>query len=306
MAEFELTILGCGSATPSMRHLPACQAIEYRGKLMLIDCGEGAQLSLRRWHIKFSRLTDVFISHLHGDHFLGLPGLLSTLSLHDKGGRVRVHIFREGAELLKQTLALVSHDLPFEIEYCIIDPALDEQIVYEDKALTVRAFRLYHSLPCVGFRFDEKPKPRHLDGELARYLQIPIKQLAAIKAGADFVKPDGTIIPNSHLTKPADPSDSYAYCSDTMFNPKVAEAVKGVKTLYHEATYAGAYMVQKARQRGHSTAAQAAEIARMAGAELLILGHYSQRYEDAEQHLTEARAIFPNTTAAEEGMRIEL
>lgn len=307
MAEFELTILGCGSATPSMRHNPACQAIEHRGKLMLIDCGEGAQLSLRRWHVKFSRLTDVFISHLHGDHFLGLPGLLSTLSLHDKGGRVRVHIFREGAELLKQIMALVSHDLPFEIEYCIIDPALDTQVLFEDKGLTVTAFRLYHrNMPCVGFRFDEKPKPRHINGEMVRFLQIPVSMLPAIKEGADFVREDGTVIPNDRLTGPADPSGSYAYCSDTVFCPAVAEAVKGVKTLYHEATYAGPDMRTLARQRGHSTAAEAAEIARMAGAERLILGHYSKRYENEDIHLAEARAIFPNTIAADEGMRIEL
>lgn len=306
MAQFDLTILGCGSATPSLLHMPACQAIEHRGKLMLIDCGEGAQLSLRRYHIKFTRLTDIFISHLHGDHFLGLPGLLSTLSLHDKGGRVRVHIFREGAELLEHTLKLVAHELPYEIEYCIMDPNLDSQVVFEDKGLLVTAFRLYHTLPCVGFRFDEKPKPRHLDGEMARFLNIPVKELAAIKDGADFIKPDGTVIPNSRLTRPADPSGSYAYCSDTTFHPSVAEAVRGVKTLYHEATYTGAEMTEKAHQRGHSTAAEAAQIAKMAGAERLILGHYSKRYNDVTLHLEEARAIFPNTIAAQEGMHIEL
>lgn len=273
---------------------------------MLIDCGEGAQLSLRRWHMKFSRLTDVFISHLHGDHFLGLPGLLSTLSLHDKGGRVRVHIFEEGADLLRRTMALVSHDLPYEIEYDIIKPSKDSQILFEDKGLTVTAFPLYHRTPCVGFRFDEKTKPRHLDGEMAKFLQIPVSQLAAIKAGADFIREDGTVVPNERITRPADPSGSYAYCSDTMFNPAVAEAVRGVKTLYHEATYTGPDMQTLAAQRGHSTAAQAAEIARLADAERLIIGHYSKRYENAEQHLAEARAIFPNTIAADEGMRIEL
>ena len=304
MADFKVFVLGCGSAKPSVRHLPSCQAIEYRGKLMLVDCGEGAQLSICRQHLNFSRLTDVFISHLHGDHLLGLPGLLSTLSLHGKGGKVRVHIFETGARLMHEILSTVGHETCFEIEYDILDPN-GTHVIYEDNALTVKSFPLYHSVPCVGFRFDEKPKPRHLRGDMAKFLEIPVRELAGIKAGADFVRADGTVFTNDRLTTPADPSASYAYCSDTMFNPAVAESVRGVDLLYHEATY-GDELAVKGAERGHSTASEAAEIARLAGAKRLLIGHYSSRYNDTDELLQQARAVFPDTIAATEGMKIDL
>lgn len=304
MADFKVFVLGCGSAKPSVRHLPSCQAIEYRGKLMLVDCGEGAQLSICRQHLNFSRLTDVFISHLHGDHLLGLPGLLSTLSLHGKGGKVRVHIFEKGARLMHEILSTVGHETSFEIEYDILDPN-GTHVIYEDNALTVKSFPLHHSVPCVGFRFDEKPKPRHLRGDMAKFLEIPVRELAGIKAGADFVRADGTVFTNDRLTTPADPSASYAYCSDTMFNPAVAESVRGVDLLYHEATY-GDELAVKGAERGHSTASEAAEIARMAGAKRLLIGHYSSRYNDTDELLQQARAVFPDTIAATEGMKIDL
>ena len=304
MADFKVFVLGCGSAKPSVRHLPSCQAIEYRGKLMLVDCGEGAQLSICRQHLNFSRLTDVFISHLHGDHLLGLPGLLSTLSLHGKGGKVRVHIFEKGARLMHEILSTVGHETSFEIEYDILDPN-GTHVIYEDNALTVKSFPLYHSVPCLGFRFDEKPKPRHLRGDMEKFLEIPVRELAGIKAGADFVRADGTVFTNDRLTTPADPSASYAYCSDTMFNPAVAESVRGVDLLYHEATY-GDELAVKGAERGHSTASEAAEIARLAGAKRLLIGHYSSRYNDTVELLQQARAVFPDTIAATEGMKIDL
>ncbi len=303
MSDFNIHILGCGSATPSIRHLPACQAVEYRGRLMLIDCGEGAQLSIRKQRLKFSRLTDVFISHLHGDHFLGLPGLLSTLSLHEIGGCVRVHIFEQGAELLDKIMRIVCHETTFKIEYDILNP--EGGTIVDDDALTISTFPLYHGVPCVGFRFDEKPKQRHLRGDMIKFFNVPIRNIAAIKAGEDFITDDGTVIENKRLTTDADPSLSYAYCSDTMFDTRVAESVRGVHTLYHEATYVGDLEAQ-ARRRAHSTARQAAEIARLAEAKQLILGHYSKRYFDMEQHLAEAKQVFENTIAADEGMKIAL
>jgi ribonuclease Z len=270
---------------------------------MLIDCGEGAQLSIRKQRLKFSRITDVFISHLHGDHILGLPGLLSTLSLHEVGGCVRVHVFEDGAKLLDQIMRVVCHETTFKIEYDIISP--DGGVLIDDDSLTVRSFPLYHGVPCVGFRFDEKPKLRHLRGDMVKFFNVPIRELANIKAGKDFVTDDGRVIENARLTTDADPSMSYAYCSDTMFDTRVAESVRGVHTLYHEATYVSD-LEQQARRRAHSTARQAAEIAKMAGAKQLILGHYSKRYNDMEQHVNEARAVFENTIAGDEGMVIAL
>lgn len=301
MSEFVVDILGCGAATPSTRHLPACQAIEYKGRVMMVDCGESAQLSLRRNSIKFSRINHVFISHLHGDHLLGLPGLLSTLSLHELDGTVHVHIFEQGARMLQHVLDVVSHNPTINIIYDIIDPT--GGVILDDRSLRVTAFPLYHTAPCVGFRFDEKPKLRHLRGDMVRFLNIPVSKLAEIKAGADYVAPDGRVFENARLTTDADHSGSYAYCSDTVFNPAVARAVEGVDVLYHEATY-GSDLEKCAGARGHSTPAQAAEIARMAGVGKLVLGHFSKRYPDSQVLLDEARAIFPNTVAADEGMKI--
>lgn len=286
-----------------MRHLPSCQAIEYRGRVMLVDCGEGAQLSFRKQRLKFSRITDIFISHLHGDHFLGLPGLLSTLALHEKGGTLTVHIFEQGADVIRRTLDVVCHELTYDLRFNILSP--EGGLILDDKNLTVSAFPLEHRVPCVGFRFDEKPKGRHMRGDMIEYLHIPIHEIQAIRNGANYVTPEGEVIVNERLTTPADPSVSYAYCSDTMFSPRVAEHVHNVTLLYHEATYTDE-LRSKARERGHSTATQAAEIARMAEAGTLLLGHYSKRYDDTERHLAEAREIFPNTLAADEGMKIEL
>lgn len=283
--------------------MPSCQVVDFRDKLLMIDCGEGTQLSMRRQRLKFSRLRHIFISHLHGDHCLGLPGLLSTLALHGLTGDVDVYTFAEGVEILGRMADYFCRERPYTLRFNVITP--QSGIIYEDHALTVETFPLYHRIPCAGFIMREKPKLRHLRGDMVKYLQIPVSQLPGIKAGLDYVKPDGTVVPNSHITTPADPSLSYAYCSDTMYDQRVAEAVEGVDVIYHEATYVDADTA-KAHARGHSTASEAARIARDAGARLLVLGHYSKSYNDENRHLAEARAIFPNTIAADEGMRIDL
>lgn len=305
MAKFQVNILGCGSATPSARHQPSCQVVDFRDKLFMIDCGEGAQSWFRRMGLKFSRLGHIFISHLHGDHVFGLPGLLSTMSLHDVQGTVTIHIFKEGAELLKSWMDFFNRQSSFEIIYDIIEPG-ERRVIYEDSGLTVETFPLYHRIPCTGFIFREKPKARHLRGDMVKFFGIPVSQLQAIKNGADYVKPDGTVVPNDRLTTPADPSVSYAYCSDTMYDKRVARDVAGVDTIYHEATYHSS-LEATARERGHSTSLQAAVTARDAGASRLIIGHFSKRYVQGEQPLLEeAVAVFPSTVLANEGLRIDL
>lgn len=303
MSDFKVNILGCGSATPSLRHLPSCQVVDYRDKLMMIDCGEGAQLGMRRMRLKYSRLNNIFISHLHGDHCLGLPGLISTLSLHDIEGSVTVHTFAEGAEIFSKIVDFFCRERSFKLKFNVIKQ--EQAIVYEDKSLIVETFPLYHRIPCVGYLFREKPKLRHLNREMVDFFKVPIALRHSIKEGADFVTENGTIIPNARLTTPAEPSLSYAYCSDTVYNPRVAEAVKGVDVIYHEATYDDSCL-QKAHQRGHSTAGEAAKIAADAGAKLLILGHFSKSYNSEEQHLADAKKIFPNTIAANEGLTVDI
>lgn len=305
MAKFRVNILGCGSATPSARHQPSCQVIDFRDKLFMIDCGEGAQTAFRKMGLKFNRLSHIFISHLHGDHVFGLPGLLSTMGLHQTGGAVTIHVFKEGAKILKQVTDYFCRQSPFEIIYDELTPG-ERKVIYEDNGITVRTFPLYHRIDCTGFVFEEKPKPRHLIGEMVKFHNIPVARLNDIKNGADFVTENGVVIPNAALTTAPDPQMSYAYCSDTMPNAKIAEDISGVNTVYHEATYDHS-LAALARERGHSTSVQAAETARDAGAKQLIIGHFSKRYVEGEQLLLEqAKEIFPNTVLANEGLRMDL
>lgn len=304
MAKFQIDILGCGSATPTDRHMPSCQVVNFRDSLYMIDCGEGAQLQFRRMRLKFSRLNHIFISHLHGDHFLGLPGLLSTLALHDTGGTITIHTFREGIDILRKIMKVFCRDTSFDIVYDEIEPT--RGIILDEKALTVETFPLYHRVPTVGFLFREKPKKRHLRADMIKFHNIPIAQLPHIKDGADFITPEGKVIPNALLTTDAEPAISYAYCSDTMFKPAVAEDIAGVDTVYHESTYLSDNE-HKAAPRGHSTAAQAGRIATMAAARRLILGHYSQAYDDDASFAAEAATTFSGTIIpATEGLRVDL
>jgi ribonuclease Z len=241
---------------------------------------------------------------LHGDHCFGLTGLLSTLALHDKGSAVTIHIFPEGAEYFKRSLDFFCGDTPFKIEFNII-PHGHRGIIYEDDALTVEAFPLYHRIACSGFIFREKPKLHHIRPDMIDFYKVPVRELGAIRAGADFVTADGVVVSNHRLTTPAEPSVSYAFCSDTMFDERVARSVEGVDVLYHEATYDDANS-HNARPRGHSTAREAGRIARMAGVKRLVLGHFSKRYLTEETLLHEALEEFPDVTIANEGMKIEL
>lgn len=304
MSEFKVHVLGCGSATPSLRHMPSCQVVEYRRQLLMVDCGEGAQLSMRKQGLKFSHLNHVFLSHLHGDHCLGLPGLLSTLALHDVGGSVTVHTFEEGARLLGELMDFFCRERSYELKFNIIDPTR-RQLLADLGGLTVESFPLRHRVADVGFLFREKAKPRHIRGDMVKFHQVPVSQMKAIKEGADFVNADGKTIPNSMLTSDADPSKSYAYCSDTVYLPETSEYVKGVDLLYHEATYADDN-AHKAAAYGHSTASEAARVAKAAHAGRLLIGHYSKSYHNEEQHLEEARRIFPDTIAAREGLTLDV
>lgn len=304
MSSFSVTYLGCGSASPSERHLPSCQVINFREKLYMIDCGEGAQLQFRRNHLKFSRLSHIFISHLHGDHFLGLPGLLSTMSMHEVEGTITVHAFPEGLDILQKILDVFCRERTYELVLDPIDPS--GGIVLDNKSLTVEAFPLYHRVPAVGFLFKEKPRPRRIIGDMVEYYKVPAYQRNALKEGADFITPEGVVVENRRLTLDPHPSCSYAYCSDTKFDVRVADSIKGVDTLYHESTYLEDNKL-KAGPRGHSTAAEAGEIAALAGAKRLVLGHYSRSYNDDNAFAREAATTFSGEIiAAYEGLRLEL
>ena len=303
MTRLELNILGCGSATTSLQHLPSCQVLNVRDNLFMIDCGEGAQLEVRRMKLKFSRLNHIFISHLHGDHCFGLPGLLSTLALVGKTGSVTVHIFQEGADQFKQMLDYFCRDMSYELRFHIIEPR--KAVIYEDDAITVTTIPLRHRIPAVGFLFAEKPKLRHINPEAVQRYEVPRHFMNSLRQGRDFVMPDGVVIPNGELTLPAEPAISYAYCSDTMLSKRVINAVRGVDWLYHEATYGDECAVQ-ARKRYHSTAREAATVAREARVKKLIIGHFSNRYVDNQPLLEQAQEVFPDTVLAREGLVIDL
>lgn len=302
MDEMTVNILGCGSASPSLLHNPSAQSLSYRGSVSLIDCGEGAQREMMRQGLSIHRVRHVFISHLHGDHCLGLIPLLSTMALQDKGGTVTVHTFADGERMFRSMLRYFCGDTGYDIEFNIIDPRAHTTVL-ETRGMTVEAFPLSHRVPCVGYLFRERPKPRHLRSDMLDFYKVPVSVRKSITEGADFVTGDGRVIPNERLTLPPTPSVSYAYCSDTMGGVQgIVEAVRGVSVLYHEATYT----YEKARlaaPRGHSTAREAAIVARDAGVGRLVIGHYSKS-TDMRVALDEAREIFPDTIAANEGMTI--
>lgn len=286
MNNFKIYYLGVGSATPSLAHQPSCQVVDFRGRLFMVDCGEGAQLGLRRMKLKYSRLEHIFISHLHGDHFFGLPGLLSTLALHEVGGRITVHMPSEGVDWLRDTMDRFCAYRSYEL---IIEPIKPEGgVVYSDTNLTVEAFPLCHRVACTGFLFRGAPGLRKLRKDMVDWLDIPIALRQGIKQGNDYTTADGRHFENERLTTPGLPASSYAYCSDTAFYPQIARHIEGVDTLYHEATYLEPEHA-KAVQRFHSTAAEAVKIAVMAGARRLVLGHYSKSYNGTEGHLEEAK-----------------
>lgn len=303
MSDFKIHTLGCGSAKPSLRHQPSCTVVEHRGSLYMIDCGEGAQLAFMKQRLSFSKLRHIFITHMHGDHVLGLPGLVSTLALTGNGGELTIHVFKEGARQLKQIFDYFCRDTPFQINFDIIKP--EEKVIFETKAMSVRTIPLDHRVPTVGYVFEEKPKPRHINPEMTRFHEVPVAMMKRIKDGEDFVRPDGVVIPNKMLTTDASPSFSYAHVSDTAYMPDIARKIGPVDLLFHETTYLDDREAD-AQERGHSTARQAAIVAKDSGAKRLLTGHYSSRYTDDSLFLKEAQSVFPNVILNKEGLTISL
>jgi len=295
---FRVHILGCGSALPTLRHFPSSQVVEVREKLFMVDCGEGAQMQLRRCHVRFTKIGHVFISHMHGDHCFGLIGMISTFGLLGRTATLHIHANELLGDMIKRQMDLFCHDLGYEVVFHPID-ATRREVIYEDRSLTVETIPLVHRLPTCGFLFREKPLLPHIRREMIDFYGIPTSQIQNIKNGADWVMDDGTVIPNSQLVIPADEPRSYAYCSDTRYMPELHLQLKGVTTLYHESTY-GEDNLQMAQKYNHSTARQAALVARDAEVGQLILGHYSSRYEDENVLLNEAREVFENVRLANE------
>jgi ribonuclease Z len=295
---FQVTILGCAAATPtSVRHTTA-QVLQYHNKLFLLDCAEGAQIQMRKFRLPMMRVNHIFISHLHGDHYLGLPGLL--FSYHLLGRDRELHIYSPPG--IKEIIDVHFRVAGFELAYQVVyhDLSRGGEIIYQDKYLCVETLEMDHRIPTFGFLFREKPMLRNIRKNKIQEYSIPWENINQIKAGADFSDAKGNIIPNEELTiKPA-ASRAYAFCSDTAYTEKFLEQINQVDLLYHEATFlkkAGSM----AREKTHSTTVEAALIAKKANARQLLLGHYSARYDDMNLFLEEASEVFPNTILAEEG-----
>lgn len=301
---FELTILGCSSATPTSKRNPTAQVLNVCDRLFLIDCGEATQIQLRRYKIKFQKINHIFISHLHGDHYFGLIGLLS--SMHLLGRTKELHLYAPAE--LKEIIDLQHKYSYTQLNYEIIFHPLQfekSELLFEDEKVSVETIILNHRINCCGFLFKEKPHPRNIIPEKIKEYKIPTVEIPKIKNGSDYNTEEGKKIKNAELTIEGFPQRSYAYCSDTCYYEPIIEKIRGVDLLYHEATFMQD-MAARAKETFHTTTIQAGTIAQKAAVKKLIIGHFSARYKDAEPLLIETKTVFENTVLAAEGERYTL
>lgn len=299
MQNFELTILGCSSATPTSTRHPTAQLLNIAERFFLIDCGEGTQIQLRRYKIKFQRINHIFISHLHGDHYLGLVGLLSSMHLMGRTNELDIYCPGELQEIVDVQLKHSQTYLNYKINY---HPHTYENglLIMEDHKVEVRAVVLNHRIPCSGFVFREKEMPGNIPKDMISKYKLTVEEIMYMKNGSDLVLADGSVIPNDEIIVNKRAPRSYAFCSDTIYDESIIPFIKNVDLLYHESTFLH-NMLERAKQTHHTTALQAGTIAKMAKVKQLMIGHYSARYKDVEPLLTEAQSVFPETVLAVEG-----
>jgi ribonuclease Z len=299
---FSLTILGSNSAIPTLTRNPSAHLLNVNERLFLIDCAEGTQLQIRKFHIHFQRIQRIFISHLHGDHFFGLIGLIN--SLHLLGRTEELHLY--GPPLLKEILDLQLEASTTILHYPLFFHPLafsGIDLVYEDDKVSVHSFPLLHSVPTCGFLFREKRHRRKIRKDILAEINIPVTQLENLKSGEDYVDEQGRVYKNSDVTLDPPAPRSYAYCSDTAYTESILPFIQHCDLLYHEATFLN-NMASAAREKRHSTTLDAATIAKKAHVKKLLIGHFSARYDDLGPLLEEARTVFPDTMIAEDGMTI--
>ena len=301
---FELNILGCGSAKPTTRHQPTSQILNVRGKFFLIDCGEGVQTQMQKMGLSMMNIGHIFISHNHGDHVFGLPGLVGTMDLLGRTAELHIHGPLQVGDFIDFLLKTFYTDIGYKLIFHPVD-VHQHILVYEARSITVHSIPLQHRLPTCGYLFKEKPGLPHIRREMIDAFNIPVSQINNIKAGASWTTEDGTIIPHERLTTPAKPPRSYACCSDTVYLPHLKDILHGVTLLYHEATYMHERAL-RAEQTRHTTALQAATLARDAKVEKLCVGHFSASLKDENALLHEAQSVFPNTILANEGLVVSI
>lgn len=302
---FEVGILGSSSATPIYQRHPTAQVINIHERFFLVDCGEGTLIQMNRYKIKFHRINHIFISHLHGDHYLGLLGLISTMHLQGRSAELHIYGPADLQEIVEIQLKYSETILRYPL--CFHALRIDKpEVIYSDESVEVKTIVLNHRIPCTGFLFSEKPRQRKLRKDKLIQYGVPVTVFTELKSGKDYVSEDGLVkIPNSQLTIEPPSPRTYAYCSDTTYDDKVIEAVRGVDLLYHEATFLSDKL-DRAAETYHSTAGQAALVAKKANVKRLIIGHFSARYKNLYPLLEEAKAVYPNTTLALEGDRFSI
>jgi ribonuclease Z len=304
MNSFTVTILGSSSALPTSQRFPTSQVVRLNEQLFLVDCGEGTQIQLRKFGFKMGRINHIFISHLHGDHIYGLPGLISSLALYGKKGEVHVYAHSDLQQMMEGMMKFMNEIADLKVKYHPLNFRRNS-VIFEDKKIQISSFPLKHRISCCGFLFKELETVLHLDKRALELYEIPVSQRANIKMGADLILIDGTVIPNSEITQPPKPARSYAFCTDTIIQKNIIPTIERADLLYHEATFGGD-LSELARKTFHSTSVQAAELAKLAGVKKLVIGHFSSRYKSTVTLVEEARAVFPETYAANDGDCFEL
>ncbi|MBI5917512.1 MAG: ribonuclease Z [Bacteroidetes bacterium] len=301
--KFALTILGVNAATPAFGRFPTAQFLQIHNDYFLIDCGEGAQMRMSDFQVPRHKIRRIFISHLHGDHIFGLPGLLFSFDLN--GRQEALDIFSP-AGLEEMILAQLQPGgkLTFPVSFHEIDPT-SSRLIFENDSVAVHSIPVWHRIPTVGFVFREKPRPKNIRPEKIGQYQLSIPQIKAAKAGENIQLPSGQIIENEELTSPPAPLRSYAFITDTLYDERIVPHIQGVSLLYHDTTFCDDFL-ENAAHTMHSTARQAAQIASMAGVGRLVTGHYSSRYKTLEVFLEEASTVFPRTVLGLEGSTYEL
>ena len=293
-----LTILGNNSAVPAFGRNPTAQILQTQEETFLIDCGEGTQMQMAKYKIRRAKISRIFISHLHGDHYFGLIGLLTSMSLLGRTQDLHLYAPKELDEIINMQFKIAAAILSYKIHFHAFG---DESVLVDDKTISVHCFKVKHRIECWGFLFKEKKKPRGIDVERAKSFEIPLNFYERLQNGEDYVNKKGTIIPNAEVTHAVPAAKSYAYSADTVYNEAIIDKVKGVDLLYHEATYLKAHE-ERAWAHFHSTTVQAATIAEKAGVKKLLIGHFSSKYESLDEFLSEASSVFKNTQLAIEGV----
>ena len=296
---FEVTILGSNGAIPAYDRHPTSHFLNYNGEGYLLDCGEGTQIQMSRHSIKRGHLDHVFITHLHGDHFFGMMGLITSFNLNYREHTLHIHGPEGIEEIIRTHFKYGQTQLRYPLEFHVITDD-KPRIVFENNLLTVESIILRHRIPTTGFLFREKPGMRKILPEKIAQYEIPVHEISRVKEGADYTKPDGTVIANIEMTADPTPARSYAFCTDTVYTESFIDQIQGVSVLYHEATFLDTHK-ERAAETLHSTTCEAATIAAKAQVGKLIIGHFSARYEDLTPLLAECKEIFPNTELAIEG-----